>query len=422
MGIGPVPPLPPRRAGLRVGLRLAVAAGVLALAAGAVLLRAKLRPRPRCGPELPHPESSYYGGDVLRPGEVLAAVLDRWCLPQSSIDSVYAALATTDFPFRSMRPGDSVSFRYQGVSLVSLRYFKDLANGYDVTWDSNGAAAAGRFARPVDTIRTAVRGRVSGSLWNTLTQMGERPALVVAFAEILSYEVDFLTETNEGDSFEMVVDRYYVESTYFREGRVHAVHYQGQTGNYHGFYYETPSGHRDYYNERGQSLRKTVLRSPLQFAKVTSHFGMRLHPIHRVYRRHQGVDYGAPTGTPVSAIADGSVTFAGWRGGYGRLVELRHSGGLSSRYGHLSAFGPGIRAGRRVRQGQTVGSVGLTGDATGPHLHFEIRRNGNPVNPLRVIPPRAEPVPTRLMADFRQVKDACLAALSQPAPASDSGR
>ncbi|MEO0073477.1 MAG: M23 family metallopeptidase [candidate division WOR-3 bacterium] len=408
----PAPAAPePARPWAIVAFRLGIVLLVLMLAAVGLLLRSRLRPRYVCGPELPHPDSVYYAGDALRTGEVLATVLGRWCLSAAMIESVYAALGRTDFPFRSMRPGDSVAFCYQGLSLVGIRYFKDLSSGYSLEWDSSGILTVEKFQRPIDTVRTVIRGEVKSSLWNTLISMGERPALVVNYAEILSYEVDFLTEVNEGDSFAILLEKYYVDSVFLRDGRIYAVQFKGRVGTYAGFYYRTPAGHSDYYNERGQSLRKTVLRSPLQFAKVTSYFGMRFHPIYRVRRQHQGVDYGAPSGTPVSAIADGSVSFAGWRGGYGRLVEIQHTGGLSSRYGHLSGFGPGVRTGRRVRQGQTIGYVGMTGVATGPHLHFEIRRGGIPVNPLKVIPPRAEPVPSSLMADFSRVRDGYIAEL-----------
>ena len=364
-----------------------------------------------CGPDVPCPDSAFFGGDTMYRSEVLAGMLGRLSVPPEMAARAEAALRKTDFPFRRLRPGDSITFAYQGLELVGFTYHRDMVTNYEVRFDSANAVAT-RIDKSVDTVSTVVRGAIKGSLWNTMIDMGESPALVVNFAEILSYEVDFLTEVQEGDSFEMLVDKYYVDSVFFRAGHIHAAHYNGKTGNYYGFYYKLPSGHWDYYNEKGQSLRKTVLRSPLQYAKVTSHFGMRFHPIHRVYRQHQGVDYGAPTGTPVSAIADGRVTFAGWRGGYGRLVILQHSSGLSSRYGHLSGFGSGVKSGRAVHQGQTIGYVGMTGDATGPHLHFEIRRNGTPTNPLKVIPPRADPVPKKYMDDFRRVKDGLLAQLA----------
>jgi len=372
-----------------------------ALAVAGLLLARRPRTTPAvCGPDVPCPDSTFVAKDSLGQGEVLAGLLARWCLSADCINQVYSALLSTDFNFRAMRPGDVVSLVYRGLDLAGVVYRKNPVTFYRVRFDSTGPMAA-KETRPVDTVRVVVRGAIQGSLWNTLLALGEKPALVVTFAELLSYEVDFLTEVNEGDSFEILLDKYYVDSIPYQDGRVYAVRYQGRVGNYHGFYYRSPSGRSDYYNEKGQSLRKTVLRSPLTFANVTSRFGMRFHPIHRVYRRHQGVDYGAPTGTPVSVIADGTVTAAAWRRGYGRLVEIRHSSGLSSRYGHLSRLGAGIQPGRRVRQGQTIGYVGMTGDATGPHLHFETRQGGKPVNPLKVIPPRAEPVPGRYLPEFK---------------------
>jgi murein DD-endopeptidase MepM/ murein hydrolase activator NlpD len=238
--------------------------------------------------------------------------------------------------------------------------------------------------------------------------------------------VDFLTETNEGDSFEILLDKCYVDSGFYRDGQLYAVHFKGQAGNFYGFYYRSTSGHYDFYNEKGQSLRKSVLRSPLTFANVTSRFGMRFHPISRVYRQHQGIDYGAPPGTPVSAIADGTIVMARWNDGYGNFVQLRHSGGLVSCYGHLSRYGAGVKAGRSVRQGQTVGYVGSTGNSTGPHLHFEVRQGGKPVNPIKVIPPRAEPVASKNMPEFNGRKASYLADLARPAgpvvAAPDSGK
>ena len=404
---------PLRRVGL-VGRAGAVALGLVLAVAGILVGRRLTAKHPVCGPEVPSADSSFAGGDSLGRDEVLAGLLARWCVPQARINEVYSALGRTDFNFRNMRPGDFVMFLYQGLNLVGVSYHKDPVTSYNVRFDS-GAAQVFKETKPVDTVRTVLRGVVKGSLWNSLTEQGQTPALVVSFAEILSYEVDFLTETNEGDSFEILLDKYYVDTSFYRDGRIDAVHYKGLAGNYYGFYYHSPSGHWDFYNGKGQSLRKSVLRSPLTFANVTSRFGVRRHPISRVYRKHQGVDYGAPSGTPVSAIADGRVEMAQRNGGYGKFVRIRHAGGLVSCYGHLSGYGPGVRSGRSVRQGQTVGYVGSTGYSTGPHLHFEVRQGGSPVNPLKVIPPRAEPVAKKNMPEFQRTRDEYLKRLRLPA-------
>ncbi len=394
---------------------------LVALAAVGLLLRLALRaPARPCGPELPCPDSLYYRSDTMRQREVLAGMMARLSVPRTFINRAHDALSKVDFPFRKLRPGDSMTLVYRGFDLVEMAYCQDMMTSYAVSFDSAGAQAA-KVVRPVDTVRATVAGVVSESFWHSLLGQGEQPWLAMRFTEILRYDVDFFTESNDGDSYEIVFDRLYIDSAFYKYGRVHAVHYKGRTDNTYGFYYRLPNGHWDFYNEKGQSLRKTVLRSPLQFATVTSHFGNRFHPIHRVWRPHQGVDYGAPRGTPVSCVADGSVTIASWLGGYGRLVEVKHKGGLTSRYGHLSGFGPGVRQGRRVRQGQTIGYVGATGDATGPHLHFEIRKGGKPVNPLKVIPPRADPVPPKYRDDFDRVKASLIDELRRAArPPVDS--
>lgn len=399
---------------------LAVLAG---LAVALLIIRLAYRsPRHPCGPELPCPDSLYFGGDVMRQGELFHTMLGRLGVSPARAEQAAAALRRTDFNFRTLRSTDSVTLRYRGLELEGLTWHKDLMTGYEVRFDSAGVVAE-RSEAAVDTTRCVVTGIVRESIWHSLVNMGEGAALVMTFTDILRYDIDFFSESHDGDSFALVVEKLSIGDRFYRYGRVHAAHYRGRNVNTWGFYYRNPRGRWDYYNDKGQSLRRTVLRSPLEFSKVTSHFGRRFHPIHRVYRQHHGVDYGAPTGTPVSAVADGTVTFAGRRGGYGNLVEIRHAGGLLTRYGHLSRFGGGIRSGVTVRQGRTIGYVGMTGDATGPHLHFETRQGGNPVNPLKLIPPRAEPVAQAYRAEFDALRDRLRAEIEQvlrPVPAPDS--
>ncbi len=391
--------------------------GVLVVLAVVLLsLRFMLGRQPQyCGPAVPDPDSLYFAGDTMRQYEVFTGMLVRMGVPWDLAGQAHNALAETDFNFRRLKPGDSVSLVYRGLNLAAISYHKDMMTSYEVRFslpvagstafhvDSAGPVAE-KIIQPVDTVRTALSGTVHESFWNSLLSLGEQPWLAMRFTEILRYDVDFFTESNDGDSFQLVFDRLYVDSTFYRYGRVHAVHYRSRIHNTRGFFYQDPRGHWDFYNEKGQSLRKTVLRSPLEFKKVTSHFGMRFHPIRKIRCKHNGVDYAAPSGTPVSCVADGVVTISRWVGGYGRLVEVKHKGGLSSRYGHLRGYGPGVKQGRRVRQSQTIGYVGSTGMSTGPHLHFEIRKNGNPVNPLKVIPPRADPVLKKYRDEFDRVK------------------
>ncbi|HDQ98763.1 MAG TPA: M23 family metallopeptidase, partial [candidate division WOR-3 bacterium] len=224
----------------------------------------------------------------------------------------------------------------------------------------------------------------------------------------LGWEVDFFTETQIGDSFAILVTRRMQDSTVIGYEPVSGVRYQGVAGDFAGFRFTDPEGRTDYYNRDGDCMRKTFLKSPLNFARVTSFFGRRFHPIHRTWRQHHGLDYAAPTGTPVSAVADGRVAVAGWMGGYGNCVDVVHPGGYRTRYGHLSRFGAGVKVGATVSQGQVIGYVGSTGLSTGPHLHFELHANGAPKNPLRFDPPRVEPVKPEFLAAFAVARDSLL--------------
>jgi len=411
--IPPVPKPPPAQNTKNLPYWLLIIPVLIATLLALLLFRHKPSKPKFCGPEIPSPDSTYYAGAILAKNEVLAHLLRRFCLPETTINAIYAALQRADFDFRKMKPGDSVSLYYHGLNLARIDYHPNLITTYEVSFDSVHGFIAQKKIKPVDTVKYVIIGTIENSLWNSLLKMGGTPQLVVNFAEILRYDIDFFTECNNGDTFELLVDQLNVEGKTYTYGRIYAVHYKSKTENVYGFYFQDPSGRWDYYNEKGQSLRKTVLRSPLSFAKVSSYFGMRFHPILRIYRPHQGVDYVAPRGTPVSAIADGTVTMARWCDGYGNLVEIKHSGGLVSRYGHLSKYGPGIKEGRFVRQGATVGYVGATGLATGPHLHFEIRQGGKPVNPLKVIPPRAEPVAKKYQELFNDTKDYYLSLINK---------
>jgi murein DD-endopeptidase MepM/ murein hydrolase activator NlpD len=242
--------------------------------------------------------------------------------------------------------------------------------------------------------------------------MGEKPQLIADYTDIFGWEIDFFSEVQPDDSFSILFERKYCDSTCIGYGMILAATYSGQIGAFSGFRFTDLEGTTDYYNSEGQNLRKTFQKSPLRFSRVSSFFGRRFHPIRRVMRQHHGVDYVAPRGTPVEAVSDGRVISAGWSGGYGRLVAVGHAEGYETRYGHLSGFAKGIRRGAPVKQGQVVGYVGSTGLSTGPHLHYEVRKYGSATNPLRLNPPRRSPVKQAHLADFSHVRDSLTAVMT----------
>jgi murein DD-endopeptidase MepM/ murein hydrolase activator NlpD len=221
-------------------------------------------------------------------------------------------------------------------------------------------------------------------------------AVAIQLADIFGSDIDFLRELRQGDRFSVLYDMHSVDGRPLRPGRVLAAEFTNQGRKYRALRYAD-----NYYAPDGKNMRKALLRSPLELSRVSSGFGMRMHPLHKAWRAHQGVDYAAPAGTRVRAVGDGIVEFAGRQGGYGNLVIVRHDSRISTFYAHLRTLGRGIRTGARVAQGDAVGLVGQTGWATGPHLHYEFRVAGAARNPLSVPLPAGTPVARHDMDAFR---------------------
>lgn len=251
------------------------------------------------------------------------------------------------------------------------------------------------------------------SLFQSMAEAGEGAELAVSLAQIFSGEIDFNSDLQPGDGYALAFDKYTREGGATSYGEISAAEFRNDGRVLRAIRFAVAGGKPGYFDERGRSLRRFFLRSPLKFEpRVTSRFSSsRMHPVLHTARAHRGVDYAAPTGAPVIAAASGVVTAASYDASNGRMVRVRHASGYESFYLHLSAFGPGIRAGARVEQGQTVGLVGATGLATGPHLHYGLTRNGVFVNPLRLSQPPGDPIPPSAMAAFTVERDRALAAL-----------
>ena len=273
----------------------------------------------------------------------------------------------------------------------------------------------------------AMRGGIDAertSLVAALDGAGENVMLAIRMAEVFGGEIDFNNDLRRGDEFEVLFEKYFREGEFSAYGEVLAGEFLNDGRRVQAFRFQVPGEtEAQYFDADGRSMKRLFLRSPFRFEpRVTSRFSYRrLHPVLGGRRPHLGVDYGAPTGTPVIAVANGTVVSAGRSGGSGNMVRLRHTNGYETYYLHLSAFATGIRRGARVSQGQTIGRVGATGLVTGPHLDYRMRKNGTFVNPLiehRNLPP-GDPVPDAHLASFREVRDQALGkfvSASLPAP------
>ncbi len=247
-------------------------------------------------------------------------------------------------------------------------------------------------------------GEIKDSLWSSGIESNLSPEVIVEFAEVFGWQIDFSREVRKGDTWKFTVEKLFAEGKAVGWGNIVFAQYDSAEQSFKAYFYDNKlTKTRGYFDEKGDSLRKVFLKSPLKFGRVTSHFSRsRFHPIHKRYKAHNGVDYGAPNGTPIRAIGDGRVVKIGRFGGSGKMVVLDHVAGYQTKYLHMSRFKTGLRRGSRVLQGETIGYVGSTGYATGPHLHFEMSKNGRLLDPLRVNLPTSDPVPTNAFAHFKE--------------------
>jgi len=268
--------------------------------------------------------------------------------------------------------------------------------------------------RSYDQRTEVIQGTISSSLFAAVNDAGEEDQLALDLADIFAWDVDFHTELQRGDSFKVAVEKMYLDGRLSRYGRILSAEFVRGDRTLRAVRFECSRG-PGYYAPDGRPLRKAFLRSPLKFSRISSGFThSRFHPILKTMRPHLGVDYAAPVGTPVMASGDGVVILAGWSGGYGKTVKIRHPNGYETLYGHLSRIN--VHVGQRVAQETYIGNVGMTGLATGPHLDYRMIKSGVYLNPLKIQSPPAEPVPAAERASFAAVRDQQMALLEAAAP------
>jgi len=347
-----------------------------------------------------------FSGSIRR-GDTLYDLLRRKGISPQKIYLISKSLKSFLNP-EKCRPGENVELQKYGEdNLIILKYFPGGFNYYLVKETEPGVFVAEEKKVPVEKVIMGAKGEINSSLYDAMRGEGLSNELILKFADIFSWEIDFLTDPRKGDSFKVIWERYVnEEGEILMEGRILAAQYINKDEKYTAIFYHDLEGHKGYFTPEGKSLRRSFLRSPLNYRRISSYFSYRrFHPILKIYRPHLGIDYAAPTGTPVSTIGDGTVLFAGWKGGFGRYVKIKHPNGYITSYGHLSRIAKGIRRGRRVSQGQIIGYVGSTGLATGPHLDFRISKNRRYLNFLKLDLPRATPVKKDYLDDFKKIKD-----------------
>lgn len=314
-----------------------------------------------------------------------------------------------------LRPGDTIKLTHdEGVVFALSRRISETEILSVTRGDSGFAAEVITTPIEVRTLRT--HGTINTSLFVAARAAGVSAELIMRLAnEIFGWKIDFALEIQPGDSFDIVYEQKYRNGEYIGDGRILAADFTNEGKQHRAVYFESTDGKiAGYFGPDGRSMKRQFLRAPLDFTRISSNFNpSRRHPILNTIRAHKGVDYAAPTGTVIKAAGEGRVGFVGLKGGYGKVIILEHGGGISTLYGHMTRFAKGMRNGQRVAQGDTIGYVGSTGAATGPHLHYEYRVNGVHKNPRTVPLPDAKPIPDQYMAEFQSRSNAMLADLDR---------
>ncbi|HEV8473369.1 MAG TPA: peptidoglycan DD-metalloendopeptidase family protein [Methylomirabilota bacterium] len=355
---------------------------------------------------------------TVRRGDTLVSALARQGIGRRVSNDIATALASNGADLRKLNARDAleVTWTLEGEP-IALNWEPSPWLGFAVIANAGTWEVRRSETRP-DVRAEVVSGEVASSLFEAVEAKGESAQLVLEMVEIFSSDFDFTADTRRGDRFRLLVEKRYAGDAFVDYGRILAAQYVSDGGVLTGIGFEAgPDGRHAYYDTGGRSLKKSFLKSPLEFTRITSGFTYaRPHPILGGTRPHLAIDYGAPVGTPVRAVADGAVIAAGWNGGNGISITLRHRSGYQTMYNHLSRLGAGIRSGARVSQRQVIGYVGSTGLSTGPHLDYRVAHNGRFVNPLgeKFIP--GEPIAGAERARFQQHSRALVRQLEQSAP------
>lgn len=336
---------------------------------------------------------------TVRPGDSLDRLFRRNNLSVADLTVILRDELARNH-LRVVKPGDQIIVRHHEGSIKQLRREIDAFRSLQVDATNDGFTV-GMIEHQITKKRRVAEGRIKSSLYMAGAEAGVSDRVIMNLAGIFAWDIDFILDIRTGDEFRVIVEELYRDGKRIGEGDILAAEFINQGEVFRAIRYESNDGEASYFTPEGRNMRKAFLRAPLSFSRISSNFNPnRRHPVLNTIRAHKGVDYAAPHGTPIKAAGDGKIIFRGVKGGYGNTIILQHGGNITTLYAHMSSFDKNARSGSRVKQGQVIGYVGQTGLASGPHLHYEYRKNGAHLNPRTVNLPNAEPIDANLKADF----------------------
>lgn len=349
---------------------------------------------------------------IVKSGDSLALIFSRLGLSPASLYKLMS-LGKEVSQLKKLQPGQVLNFQINENELTKLKYEVDFTNSLVITKSDDGFQADSIHEELEPRIKHT-KAIIKDSLFLSGKRAGLSDNLIMQLVSIYGWDIDFALDIREDDSFTLIYEEQYKDGVKVVDGPIIAAEFVNRNTPLRAVRYTHEDGHSDYYAANGDAMRKAFLRTPVNFSRISSRFSLgRKHPILNKIRAHKGVDYAASTGTPIKATGDGTVAYAGNKGGYGRTIILKHGGTYSTVYAHLHKYARGVRTGKRVKQGQTIGYVGKSGLATGPHLHYEFRVNGVHRNPLTVELPKVESINKSALPAFLQTINPMIAELDR---------
>ena len=356
-------------------------------------------PAQASAPELPPQPVRREVQSVVQPGETISALLGDYFTAREIHHLNNESREV--FPFTKICAGQPYRICTTDGEFDRFIYEIDGEEQLIISRDSE-ETRMNRVPIIYDVKTEMVQGTIQSSLFDSVTEIGEEPELAIALADIFAWDIDFILDLRVGDTFQALVEKRFREGKPAGYGKVLAAEFINRKKIFRAVLYQDGDQKPSYYDENGDNVRKAFLKAPLSFSRISSGFSMkRFHPITKTWKSHPAIDYAAAPGTPIKTVGDGSITRIGYTKGNGNFIEVRHSNGYKTMYLHMKGFARGMTKGKRLGQGQVIGYVGSTGLATGPHLCFRMKKNGQPVNPYRVKVPAAKAVAKGRLAEFK---------------------
>jgi len=403
--------LPPAHSATPAELALEASNSIAAPASAGASANTALAPPPA--------DTRHWIEEKVQSGDTLSHIFKRVGLDSRDVYAVMQGKGEVK-TLAKIHPGQVIRFDIEDQKLAALEYVISRTESLVIEQSADGFVAK-KHAKTLQPFTSFAEGTIDSSLFLAAQKAGLSQELTMELANIFGWDVDFALDIRSGDSFRVIYQEMYLDGEKVKDGEILAAQFTNQGKTFTAIRYESSDGAASYFTPEGESMRKAFLRSPISFARISSHFNLsRKHPVLHTIRAHKGTDYAAGRGTPIKATGDGKVIYAGVKGGYGNVVILQHGQRYKTLYAHMTNYARGIRSGSRVRQGQVIGYVGSTGLATGPHLHYEFYVNGAVRNPETVKLPHAEPIASQEKARFTVLADQMVGQLATYAAAMES--